>query len=57
MKLTLLLTIGLLAGLFGSSSKDYLSPLALVADKDGKTLYVAEATGNQVAAFDVASGR
>ncbi len=36
---------------------DYLSPLALVADKEGKTLYVAEFTANQVARFDLAGGK
>ena len=34
----------------------YLSPLAIIADKAGKTLYVAEATGHQVGVVDVASG-
>lgn len=57
MKPILMLSIGLLAGLFGSKTSDYLSPLALVADKEGKTLYVAEATANQIAAFDIASGK
>ena len=37
--------------------QEYLSPLALVADKDGSNLYVAEFTANQVAVFDVASGK
>lgn len=34
----------------------YLSPVAVVASKDGKALYVAEATANQVAVFDTARG-
>ena len=34
----------------------YLSPSAIVADKAGKTLYVAEHTANQVAVFDIAAG-
>jgi len=34
----------------------YLSPLDVIADSTGKTLYVAEATAGQVAVFDVASG-
>ena len=38
-------------------AESYLSPLALAADKDGKTLYVAEFTANQVAVFDVAGGK
>jgi len=35
----------------------YLSPREIVADKAGKTLYIAEATANQVAVFDIASGK
>ena len=35
----------------------YLSPIAVVADKAGKTLYVAEHTGHQVGVVDVASGK
>ncbi|MFQ6035164.1 MAG: beta-propeller fold lactonase family protein [Sedimentisphaerales bacterium] len=34
-----------------------VSPVALVADKQGKTLYVAESTANQVAVFDIDAGR
>jgi len=46
------------AGLFGSRSKSgWLSPTALVATADGKTLFVAYATANQVATFDIASGK
>jgi len=37
-----------------SADNEYLSPLAPVADKDGRNLYVAEFTTNQVAVFDVA---
>jgi len=36
---------------------EYLSPVALVASPDGRTLYVAEATAGQVAVFDTASGK
>jgi len=36
---------------------EYLSPFALVSDREGKTLYVAEATARQVAVFDVAGGK
>jgi len=36
---------------------DYLSPLALVADGQGRTIYIAQETANQVAVFDVAAGR
>ena len=35
----------------------YLSPVALVADQAGKTLYVAEATAKQVAVLDIAGGK
>jgi YVTN family beta-propeller protein len=35
---------------------NYLSPLALVADPRGKTLFVAEFTAKQVAVFDVTKG-
>jgi len=35
----------------------YLSPIAVVADKAGKTLYVAEHTGCRVAVVDVATGK
>lgn len=40
-----------------NSATDYLSPVALVTDKDGKTLYVAETTSKQVAVVDLASGK
>ena len=40
-----------------ASQTDYLSPSAIVADSDGKTLYIAEETANQVAVFDVAGGK
>jgi len=36
---------------------DYLSPLALVADKEGKALFVADATAKNVAVLDLASGQ
>jgi YVTN family beta-propeller protein len=39
------------------AGKEYLSPLALVADGQGRTLYVAEATAKQVAVFDIAGNR
>jgi len=41
--------------LTAKAGEQYLSPAALVADKQGKMLYVAEATAKQVAAFDIAS--
>lgn len=40
-----------------SVPEDYLSPVDLVAGKDGKTIYVAEYTGRSVAALDVESGK
>lgn len=52
--------IGAIAGLVGGAlgaEPVYLSPLALVADKAGKTLYVAEHTAKKVAVFDVSSGK
>ncbi|MBN2137087.1 MAG: c-type cytochrome [Sedimentisphaerales bacterium] len=42
---------------FAAAANDYLSPLALVADGDGKTLYIAEQTANQIAVFDVAGAK
>jgi YVTN family beta-propeller protein len=36
---------------------DYLSPISVVAGRDSKVLYVAEATASQVAVFDIASGK
>ena len=33
----------------------YLSPIAMVADKSGKTLYVAQATANRIDVFDAVS--
>ena len=41
--------------LFAAPAADYLSPADLVASTDGKTLYIACATANQVAVFDVPS--
>jgi len=40
-----------------AAGQDYLSPLALAADSQGKTIYIAEATANQIAVFDVSSGK
>lgn len=46
------------AGLFGSRSRsEWLSPTALAASADGKTLFIACATANQVAVFDIAAGK
>jgi len=40
-----------------AAGEEYLSPSAVVADKDGKTVYVAFVTAKQVAFFDVASAK
>ncbi|MHC4748628.1 MAG: c-type cytochrome [Planctomycetota bacterium] len=48
----LCLTMDLLA-----AGQDYLSPAALVADKNGKKLYIAEATAKQVAVFDTETAK
>jgi YVTN family beta-propeller protein len=36
-----------------AAANDYLSPEVVVATSDGSTIYVAEATANQIAVFDV----
>jgi YVTN family beta-propeller protein len=38
------------------AGRSYLSPSALVADNQSKTLYIAQATAKQVAVFDIAAG-
>jgi YVTN family beta-propeller protein len=53
----LLILIVLLSGHCLAKAGDYLSPISVVAGRDGKVLYVAEATAGQVAVFDIASGR
>ncbi|MCP4376692.1 MAG: cell surface protein, partial [bacterium] len=40
-----------------TSGPVYLSPVAVVATKSGKTIYIAESTANKVDVFDVASGK
>lgn len=40
-----------------SASQGPLSPTALVANADGKTIYVAEATGNDLAVLDASIGK
>jgi DNA-binding beta-propeller fold protein YncE len=40
-----------------SETDDFLSPISVVAGVDGEVLYIAEATANQVAVFDIASGK
>ena len=39
------------------ASEEYLSPFALVADNEGKNLYIAEATAKQVAVFNIDEGK
>ena len=39
------------------AGESYLSPSALVADNQTKTLYIAQATAKQVAVFDIAAGK
>ena len=43
--------------LAAKAGDEYLSPLALVADNEGKMLYVAEATAKQVAVFNIAASK
>jgi len=43
--------------LAAKAGDEYLSPLELVADNEGKMLYIAEATAKQVAVFDIAAGK
>ena len=38
-------------------AQDYLSPAAVVADGQGKTLYIAETTAKQVAVFDIRTAK
>jgi YVTN family beta-propeller protein len=52
-----LVTCIVMAAAIPATAADYLSPLDLVADSAGKTLYIAEATARQVAVFDIASGK
>jgi YVTN family beta-propeller protein len=40
-----------------AETDDFLSPISVVAGVDGEVLYIAEATANQVAVFDIASGK
>ena len=38
-----------------ATGMDYLSPIGVAADPDGKTLYIAEATGKQISYFDLST--
>lgn len=51
----LMLTVSLIMMLHAASSRTYLSPAALVASQNGKTLYVACATANRVLCFDLSN--
>ncbi|MCK4958282.1 MAG: YncE family protein, partial [Planctomycetes bacterium] len=51
--LVLILFIAVSAAPLAAGS-DYLSPLAIVADAGGETLYIAEVTAHQIAVFDPA---
>jgi YVTN family beta-propeller protein len=42
------------AGVFAA---DYLSPISVVASGDGKVLYVAEATADQIAVYNIGDGK
>jgi YVTN family beta-propeller protein len=47
----------LMALVSGVAASDYLSPIDLVASKDGKQLYVACETANSIVVLDVPSGK
>ena len=58
MPVCVLLTVIVLLGEKGlAKTGDYLSPISVVAGGDGNVLYVAEATAEKVAVFDIASGK
>ena len=52
----LVLTLAGVSNLGAGSASDYASPVSLIADPSGSTLYIAEHTGHRVAVFDIASG-
>ena len=47
----------LMGGRSFAETGEYLSPISVVAGVDGKELYIAETTSDQVAVFDIASGK
>jgi len=57
LRITLMIGVAMAMAETSSGREDYLSPLALAADRDGKNLYIAEATARRVAVFDVAGGK
>lgn len=52
-----IMSFAALVAVTAGAKPEYLSPVALAIDKDGKTLYVAESTASQVAIIDIASGK
>jgi len=40
-----------------ASAQEYLSPAAVVADAQGKTLYIGEATAKQIAVYDIETAK
>jgi len=53
-----LLAVGaFMGGRSFAETGDFLSPISVIAGVDGKELYIAEATANQVAVFDIASSK
>ncbi len=59
-KITVWMSIFLILACFGTAgfaAEQYLSPVAMVADGAGKTLYIAEATARQVAVFDTEAAK
>jgi YVTN family beta-propeller protein len=59
-KITVWMSIFLILAGFstaGFAAEQYLSPVAMVADGAGKTLYIAEATARQVAVFDTEAAK
>jgi len=53
----LLSVVAFMGGRSFAEKGDYLSPISVVADVDGKVIYIAESTANQVAVFDIFSGK
>ncbi|MCP4612656.1 MAG: cell surface protein [Planctomycetes bacterium] len=61
-KYVMLVCVLLLVGIFMegrnfAETDDFLSPISVVAGVDGKELYIAETTANQIAVFDIVSGK
>lgn len=53
----LICVLAILAANAEVGSGDYLSPLAVVADAEADTIYIAEFTARQIAVFDTVAGR